>query len=181
MARKILGLMALLLCLTGLSGCVFSSVEEMYALPKSSEAYVNLQAKINTEKGNAEYIAPLSGENRQTIQLVDVDGDGVQEAVAFFRDAQAEANGIDKPAKAVRRNLAADDARNAVQLRLTVKLRFIGGKRNSRPAGQQRSCRTDNRLAAAIAAAAVVIEHDFLHRLIPHLFPVSFSLMRIST
>ncbi len=91
MARKILGLVALLLCLTGLSGCVFSSVEEMYALPKSSEAYVNLQAKINTEKGNAEYIAPLSGENRQTIQLVDVDGDGTQEAVAFFRDAQAEA------------------------------------------------------------------------------------------
>ncbi len=91
MARKILGLMALLICLTGLSGCVFSSVEEMYALPKSSEAYVNLQAKINTEKGSAEYIAPLSGENRQTIQLVDVDGDGTQEAVAFFRDAQAEA------------------------------------------------------------------------------------------
>ena len=91
MARKILGLLALLICLTGLSGCVFSSVEEMYALPKSSEAYVNLQAKINTEKGNAEYIAPLSGENRQTIQLVDVDGDGTQEAVAFFRDAQAEA------------------------------------------------------------------------------------------
>ena len=91
MARKILGLMALLICLTGLSGCVFSSVEEMYALPKSSEAYVNLQAKINMEKGNAEYIAPLSGENRQTIQLGDVDGDGIQEAVAFFRDAQAEA------------------------------------------------------------------------------------------
>lgn len=91
MARKILGLMALLLCLTGLSGCVFSSVEEMYALPKSSEAYVNLQAKINEEKGSAEYIAPLSGENRQTIQLVDVDGDGAQEAVAFFRDAQADA------------------------------------------------------------------------------------------
>ena len=91
MARKILGLMTLLLCLMGLSGCVFSSVEEMYALPKSSEAYVNLQAKINAEKGSAEYIAPLSGENRQTIQLVDVDGDGIQEAVAFFRDVQAEA------------------------------------------------------------------------------------------
>ena len=91
MARKILGLLALLIGLTGLSGCVFSSVEDMYALPKSSEAYVNLQAKINTEKGSAEYIAPLSGENRQTIQLVDVDGDGTQEAVAFFRDAQADA------------------------------------------------------------------------------------------
>lgn len=57
---------------------------------KSSEAYVNLQAKINQEKGSAEYIAPLSGENRQTIQLVDVDGDGVQEAVAFFRDTTSE-------------------------------------------------------------------------------------------
>ncbi|MBP3318758.1 MAG: hypothetical protein J6K94_02020 [Ruminiclostridium sp.] len=91
MARKRIGLLALLICLVGLSGCVFSSVEEMYALPKSSEAYVNLQAKINAEKGNAEYIAPLSGENRQTIQLVDVDGDGIQEAVAFFRDANAEA------------------------------------------------------------------------------------------
>ena len=32
----------------------------------------------------------MSGENRQTIQLVDVDGDGSQEAVAFFRDAAAE-------------------------------------------------------------------------------------------
>ena len=41
--------------------------------------------RSNTEKGSAEYIAPLSGENRQTIQLVDVDGDGTQEAVAFFQ------------------------------------------------------------------------------------------------
>ena len=74
----------------GAGGCMFGNVDEMYALPKSSEAYVNLQAKINQEKGSAEYIAPLSGENRQTIQLVDVDGDGVQEAVAFFRDTTSE-------------------------------------------------------------------------------------------
>lgn len=91
MARKILGLITLTICLLGLSGCMFGSVDEMYALPKSSEAYVNLQAKINEEKGSNEYIAPLSGENRQTIQLVDVDGDGAQEAVAFFRDASSEA------------------------------------------------------------------------------------------
>ena len=43
----------LLVCLTavlyalGLSGCIFGDVDEMYALPKSSEAYVNLQARIN--------------------------------------------------------------------------------------------------------------------------------------
>lgn len=91
MGKRVLICLALLLGMMGLVGCEFGSVEEMYALPKSSEAYVNLQAKINQEKGNAEYIAPLSGENRQTIQLVDVDGDGAQEAVAFFRDITAEA------------------------------------------------------------------------------------------
>lgn len=88
--RKLLGLMALVVGLTGLTGCMFGSADEMYALPKSSEAYVNLQAKINEEKGSREYIAPVSGENRQTIQLVDLDGDGIQEAVAFFRDTSSE-------------------------------------------------------------------------------------------
>lgn len=84
----------LAVCLLGLSGCFFGSLDEMYALPKSSQAYVDLQTKINGEKG--EYISPLSGENRQTIQLVDVDGDGQQEAVAFFRDVTS-----DKPLKIV--------------------------------------------------------------------------------
>jgi len=96
MKRPLAGLLALGMSLACLSGCMFGSVEEMYALPKSSQAYVDLQAKINAEKGAAEYIAPLSGENRQTIQLVDVDGDGRQEAVTFFRDAAAE-----KPLKIV--------------------------------------------------------------------------------
>lgn len=94
MKKPLLGLLALgMLCL---SGCMFGSVEEMYALPKSSQAYVDLQSKINAEKGAGEFIAPLSGDNRQTIQLVDVDGDGVQEAVTFFRDTTAE-----KPLKIV--------------------------------------------------------------------------------
>ncbi|MDO4517542.1 MAG: hypothetical protein Q4C76_10545 [Bacillota bacterium] len=108
MARKILGLITLTICLLGLSGCVFGSVDEMYALPKSSEAYVNLQARINEEKGSSEYIAPLSGENRQTIQLVDLDGDGVQEAVAFFRD-----NASDAPLKIV---LLRQDSRGEYQV-----------------------------------------------------------------
>lgn len=94
MRARLLGLLALGVGLVCLGGCMFGSVEEMYALPKSSQAYVDLQTKINAEKGAAEYIAPLSGVNRQTIQLVDVDGDGVQEAVTFFRDTQS-----DKPLK----------------------------------------------------------------------------------
>ena len=80
---------AVLAVTLALSGCVFGNVDEMYALPRSSEAYVALQRLINAEKGAAEFIAPLQGDNRQTIQLVDIDGDGTQEAVAFFRDASA--------------------------------------------------------------------------------------------
>lgn len=65
MGKRMLGGLLLVVCLLGLGGCVFGSVDEMYALPKSSEAYVNLQAKINEEKGTGEYIAPLNGENRR--------------------------------------------------------------------------------------------------------------------
>lgn len=83
MGKRMLGCLVLAICMLGLGGCMFGNVDEMYALPKSSEAYVNLQAKINQEKGSAEYIAPLSGENRQTIQLVDVDGDGVRRPWRF--------------------------------------------------------------------------------------------------
>ena len=80
-------LAGILLCLTG---CFFKSVDELYAIPKSSETYVNLQEKIKEVKGNAEYIAPQSGTNTQIIQMVDLNGDGIQEAVAFFRDSTAE-------------------------------------------------------------------------------------------
>ena len=79
MRKRLLVCLTAVLCALGLSGCIFGDVDEMYALPKSSEAYVNLQARINQEKGSAESIAPLSGENRQAIQLVDVDRDGEQQ------------------------------------------------------------------------------------------------------
>ena len=45
MGKRMLGGLLLVVCLLGLGGCVFGSVDEMYALPKSSEAYVNLQGK----------------------------------------------------------------------------------------------------------------------------------------
>ena len=58
MIKRLLVCLTAVLCALGLSGCIFGDVDEMYALPKSSEAYVNLQARINQEKGNAESIAP---------------------------------------------------------------------------------------------------------------------------
>ncbi len=90
MGRRLIRFLAAGACLLSLTGCVFGSVDEMYALPKSSRAYLNLQSRINVEKGNAEQISPAGGENRQAIQLVDLDGDGRQEAVTFFRDVSSE-------------------------------------------------------------------------------------------
>ena len=85
--RWTMGLAALLLMT--LTGCMFRSVDELYALPKSSETYVRLQASIEKERGEAESITPISG-STQNVQLVDLDLDGIPEAVAFFRNSSAE-------------------------------------------------------------------------------------------
>ena len=84
-------LIALAVCIS-LCGCLSASPDDMYQLPKSSEVYVQLQQKINEiQSGGAEFSAPLGGYNRQAIQLYDIDSDGDEEAVAFFR------NNDDKP------------------------------------------------------------------------------------
>ena len=72
-----------------LSACMFnSSPEEMYELPHIPEEYAALQEKIDElVTAGAEYAAPISGTNIQSVQLVDLDGDGTEEAVAFFRNS----------------------------------------------------------------------------------------------
>ena len=75
-----------------LSACMFnSSPEEMYELPHIPEEYAALQEKIDElVTAGAEYAAPISGTNIQSVQLVDLDGDGTEEAVAFFRNSTEE-------------------------------------------------------------------------------------------
>ena len=70
----------------GLFGCSGESAEDFYALPKLTDTYVGLQVQITAllETG-AEYSAPASGQNRQSVQMEDLDGDGVREALAFLR------------------------------------------------------------------------------------------------
>lgn len=75
---------ALLLCLALiLSGCSFRTVDQLYCLPKRSQAYDNLQKQIDQAMHGRSYCAPLSGENQQTVQLADVDGDGENEYLLF--------------------------------------------------------------------------------------------------
>jgi hypothetical protein len=80
-----------------ISGCFTKSADDLYALPELSEGYLQLQEQLSAilSKG-AEYAPPMSGMNRQSVQLEDLDGDGEKEALAFF-----VATGDPKPLKIV--------------------------------------------------------------------------------
>lgn len=85
-------LLAALLMPLVLSGCMMSaSVESLYSLPQLPVEYQALSAQIDAILASgAEYTAPTSGTNLQSVQLVDLDGDGVEEALAFFRNTNDE-------------------------------------------------------------------------------------------
>ncbi len=74
-----------------LTGCFSQSVDELYAPPKAPDDYLKLDEKINEMlNSGGEYAAPLTGELTQKVQLQDLDGDGGQEAIAFFRVSSDE-------------------------------------------------------------------------------------------
>ena len=85
MPRKRIFVCLLLLAASILTGCNMRAINELYCLPQRSESYRNLQSQINQVMGGLEYCAPVSGENRQTAQAVDLNGDGVNEYVLFAR------------------------------------------------------------------------------------------------
>ena len=83
--KKILALVMLLATVLILSGCVTMTVDQMYALPKRSTKYNDLQTAIDGAMSGLEYAAPASGENQQTVQMADLDGDGEDEYLLFAR------------------------------------------------------------------------------------------------
>ena len=86
--RKILATWLLVLTALMTSGCGFTiSPQELYCLPKLPTEYTELDNRINAILSDgAEYAAPISGSNLQPVQLEDLNGDGQEEAVAFFRN-----------------------------------------------------------------------------------------------
>ena len=84
----ILLLIAVLLLLTG---CYDSSVNQYFALPKPEKEFLQLQELIDEELDDGcEYAAPTGGSNRQSVQLGDLNLDGSEEAVVFFRQSNQE-------------------------------------------------------------------------------------------
>ena len=86
---KKISLILTMLCLTALlfTGCTMRTVEEMYALPKRSEEFNELQTAIDSAMYGLTFSSPQSGENQQTVQMADLDGDGVEEYLVFARGA----------------------------------------------------------------------------------------------
>lgn len=80
--RKIFAAVLAVLLLTG---CSMRTLDELYLVPKRSEEYNDLQSAIDRNIGKLEYCAPLSGENLQTVQMADLDGDGTQEYLLFAK------------------------------------------------------------------------------------------------
>lgn len=84
---KLVKLISLLLAIMLLSGCGMRTVHELYQLPKRSEEHNNLQSAIDSVMGGLEYCAPLFGQHLQTVQMADLDGDGVPEYLLFAKGA----------------------------------------------------------------------------------------------
>lgn len=70
-----------------LAGCSMRTVDEMYCLPKRPESYNDLQSAIDGAMVGLDYCAPLSGENQQTVQMADLDGDGIREYLLFAKSS----------------------------------------------------------------------------------------------
>lgn len=85
MKKKIVMLLLTLASLL-LTGCAMRTVEEMYALPRRSEEYSFLQSAIDAAMENMTYSAPISGDNQQTVQTADLNGDGMDEYLVFAMD-----------------------------------------------------------------------------------------------
>lgn len=76
-----------------LGGCFFHSADDLYTPPKPPEEFQNLYSKIQEViNAGAEYAAPIQGNYTQQVQLMDLDSDGVQEAIAFFRVTPSNAD-----------------------------------------------------------------------------------------
>ena len=77
MNRKLKMILLFLVAAMLLCGCAMKTVDELYAPPKRSPEYQELQNAIDGAMEDLDYCAPLSGENQQTVQMADLDGDGI--------------------------------------------------------------------------------------------------------
>lgn len=85
--RRVVLCIFLLAALVLLGGCFLEPAESLYAIPAQSADYYNLQSAIEAAMpAGASYSAPVAGENQQPVQMADLDGDGQDEAVVYWKN-----------------------------------------------------------------------------------------------
>lgn len=81
-------LFAAAVCCVLLSGCQADAGDSLFQAPRLPGDYVALQASLDgIAASGAVSVAPDSGSNRHSVQLVDIDADGTEEVISFFRNA----------------------------------------------------------------------------------------------
>ncbi|MBQ8004079.1 MAG: hypothetical protein IJ299_03210 [Oscillospiraceae bacterium] len=79
----------ILICAFLLSGCGSETSSDMFSVPEMPEMQRALIETVESVLGGGfDYSEPRSGLNRQPLQLMDLDGDGEEEGIAFLRDIQ---------------------------------------------------------------------------------------------
>ena len=106
--KKCILLLAGLALAAVLSSCtVFdSSVEQLFTLPRMAPEYTGLSQQLDSLISQGyEYASPSGGRNIQSVQMVDLEDDGRQEALVFLRRSADE-----KPLKIMVYRLDGDDS-----------------------------------------------------------------------
>ena len=85
--KRLVGCLAVLVMMVLLCGCEFrNNVEDLFALPEMPEEFTGLNQLLGELRAEGyEYAAPTTGQNLQSVHMVDLNGDRNVEAVAFFR------------------------------------------------------------------------------------------------
>lgn len=85
MKRLFVYLLIVSLCVS-LCGCFLDPAEQLYAVPKQSDSFYNLQKKIEAVMAEDDaYSPPVNGENQQAVQMADLDGDKEDEAIVYLK------------------------------------------------------------------------------------------------
>ncbi len=61
------------------------TIDQMYKQPNRSSEYSNLQVVIDSSMQGMDYASPMAGENQQTVQMADLNGDGQDECLVFAK------------------------------------------------------------------------------------------------
>ena len=85
--KIVLALFGLMITLV-LTGCFPEAGDSLFAAPKPPGDYLALQSQIDSlVAAGAVLASPEEGENRHSVQMVDLDADGVEEVISFFKNA----------------------------------------------------------------------------------------------